>query len=122
MHEFVRSRRLDYIRRMGRHLGCGDMQYATDCAVRFTRIGELCHEELGRGLDHMNCILTDHATFPRAICRHGGPDTAPYDQSVTQKSRIADITHNCSYTRSWDPWRAFPCEKPWSVVQYPARP
>lgn len=73
MHAFIRERRLQYIEKMGRHLGCGDMQYATDCAVRFTHLGELCHEDWGRGYVHMRRILTDHAPFPRAIDHPGKP-------------------------------------------------
>ncbi|HVF10579.1 MAG TPA: hypothetical protein VNA16_07245, partial [Abditibacteriaceae bacterium] len=67
-------------------------------------------------------VLTNHAPFPRAICRHGGPDTAPYDKSVTQKSWFHDLTHNRSYTRDWIPWKKFPCEVPETVKQFPARP
>jgi hypothetical protein len=122
MHQFIRSRRLEYLRRTGGHLGSGDMQYATDCAVRFTHIGELCHADYGRGIEHMNRILTDHSTFPRAVCRHGGPDTDPYDVSVTMSSSMFNVTENRAYHREWEPWERFPCERPWQVTQYPARP
>ena len=44
MNAYLREKRLEFLRRTGRHLGSGDMPYATDCAVRFTRLGELCHE------------------------------------------------------------------------------
>ena len=122
MHEFIRSRRLEYLRRTDSHLGAGHMQYATDCAVRFTHIGELCHADHGRGLKHMNRTLTDHSTFPRAVCRHGGPDTDVYDRTVTMLSGMTDLTHNRTYKRSWIPWEKFPCELPWQVTQHPARP
>jgi len=122
MHAFQRARRLEYIRKAGKHLGAGDMQYATDCAVRFTRLAELCHEPLGHGYRHMNRIVTDHAPFPRAVCRHGGPDTAPYDETVTMGVGINDLTHNRALRRSWVPWKKFPCEVPWQVTQYPAPP
>jgi len=122
MSAFIRARRLQYIERAGKHLGCEDMQYATDCAVRFTHMGELCYMPWGRGLEHMRRILTDHAPFPRAVCRHGGPDTAPYDRTLTLDSNISDFTHNRWYKRSWIPWKKFPCEVPEKVTQYPARP
>ena len=122
MFEFQRSRRLQYIKRAGKHLGADDMQYFTDCAVRFTRMGETCHEPLGRGYRHMNRVLTDHATFPRAVCRHGGPDTAPYDKTVTMVSSFEDLTHNRAFSRGWIPWKKFPCEMPWTVTQYPLLP
>lgn len=122
MSAFMRSRRLAYLERMGRHLGAGDLQYAHDCAVRFTHIGELCHEPWGRGLEHMRRILTDHATFPRAVCRHGGPDTDPYDETVTMESSIIDLTGNRVYLRNWIPWKKFPCEVAETVIQYPPRP
>jgi len=122
MSSYMRAKRLEYIERAGKHLGAGDMQYATDCAVRFTNLGALCHEPWGRGYEHVRRILTNHAPFPRAVCRHNGPDTAPYDESVTQTSWFYDLTHNRSYTRNWIPWKKFPCEMPEKVVQYPARP
>lgn len=122
MHAFQRTRRLEYIRKAGKHLGSGDMQYFTDCAVRFTRIGELCNEPLGGGYKHMNRIVTDHGTFPRAVCRHGGPDTAPYDRTVTMACSITDLTHNRSYGRKWIPWKKFPCQVPWEVTEYPPHP
>ncbi len=122
MNAYLRQKRLEFLLKTGRHLGSGDMQYATDCAVRFTRLGELCHEPLGKGLKHMNRILTDHATFPRAICRHGGPDTAPYDQTVTQLVAMKNLTKNIAYSRGWIPWRRFPCQVPWTVTQYPPIP
>lgn len=122
MSAYMRRKRLEYIEKAGKHLGAGDMQYATDCAVRFTRLGELCHEPLGWGLRHMNRVLTDHATFPRAVCRHGGPDTAPYDRTVTQACALTDLTHNRAYFRKWVPWRKFPCQVPWTVTQYPPIP
>ena len=84
MNAFIRRKRLEYLERMGKHLGAGDMQYANDCAVRFTRLAELVHENWGRGYEHMRKVLTDHATFPRAVCRHMGPDTAAYDRTMTQ--------------------------------------
>ena len=122
MADFIGRKRRDYLARMGKHLGAGDMQYATDCAVRFTRLGELCHLPLGRTEKHLSRVLTDHAPFPRAVCRHGGPDTAPYDQSVTQLSFFANLTRNRTYTREWIPWKKFPCERPWTVTPYPPRP
>lgn len=122
MHAFIRERRLQYLEKMGRHLGSGDMQYAADCAVRFAHLGELCHEDWGRGYDHMRRILCDHAPFPRAICRHGGPDTAAYDCSVTMGSGFSDLTHNREFMRKWVPWKKFPCQMPEVVTQYPAWP
>ena len=118
MHAYMRAKRLEYVSRMGRHLGCGDLQYATDCAVRFTHIGELCHEPWGRGFAHMRRALTDHVTFPRAVCRHGGPDTDPYDTSVTLQGWIRDLTRGREYTRDWIPWKKFCCEAPEKVTQY----
>jgi len=122
MSSFIRERRMAYIRKMGRHLGAGDLQYATDCHVRFTHIAELCHQPWGHGYEHIRRILTDHAPFPRGVCRHGGPDTDPYDVSVTQKSFFHDVTHNRSFTRDWVPWCKFPCQVPEEVVQHPPRP
>ena len=122
MFAYIRAKRLAYIEQMGRDLGAGDMQYATDCHVRFTHLAELCHQPWGQGHEHMRRVLTDHAPFPRAICRHGGPDTAPYDQSITMDSWFSDLTHNCSYHRHWVPWKKFCCEVPEKVTQYPARP
>ena len=121
MFAYARAKRLEYIRQTGKHLGADDMQYATDCHVRFTRLAELCHLPLGRGYQHIRRVLTDHAPFPRAVCRHSGPDTAPYDTSVTMWSGFGDLTHNRSYSRGWIPWKKFPCEVPETVVQYPAR-
>jgi len=122
MHAFIRAKRLEYVERAGKNLGAGDLQYATDCAVRFTHIGELCYQDWGRGYDHMRRILTNHATFPRAICRHGGPDTDEYDTSVTMDSWFSDVTHNRTFSRHWDAWKKFPCQVPEVLTQYPARP
>jgi len=122
MQSYLREKRLAYVEKAGKHLGAEDLRYAADCGVRFTHIGELCHQPWGRGYEHIRRILTDHATFPRATCRHGGPDTDPYDQSVTQVSTFVDLTHNRRLTRVWDPWKRFPCQMPEEVLQYPARP
>ncbi|MHB0934987.1 MAG: hypothetical protein ACYC6A_01240 [Armatimonadota bacterium] len=122
MFAFIRERRVRYLERMGRHAGAGDMQYAADCNVRFTHMGELCHEAWGKDYEHMRRILTDHATFPRAVCRHGGPDTDPYDVTVTNSSHFIDITHNRVYARTWIPWKKFPCQMPEAVTQFPLRP
>jgi hypothetical protein len=122
MHAYLRAKRLEYVKRSGKHLGAVDLQYADDCAVRFRHIGELCHEPLGRGYRHMTRIMTDHAVFPRAVCRHGGPDTDGYDKTVTQICTFADVTHNRRFERAWIPWKKFPCQRPWTVTQYPARP
>lgn len=122
MAAYMRAKRLEYLRRTGKDLGAEDMQYATDCHVRFTRLAELCHLPLGRGYKHIRRVLTDHAPFPRAICRHGGPDTAPYDRSVTLNSRFEDVTHNRQFIRKWISWKKFPCEVPETVVQYPVPP
>lgn len=122
MNAYIRAKRLEYIKKAGKHLGAGDLQYATDCAVRFTHIGELCHMSWGRGYEHIRRILTDHAPFPRAVCRHGGPDTDSYDQSVTMSSFFVDFTHNRSFGREWVPWKKFPCQMPEGVSQYPPRP
>lgn len=122
MNAFQRAKRLQYIQKAGKHLGAEDMQYATDCAVRFTRIAEFCHQNHGRGYKHLNRILTDHAPFPRAVCRHGGPDTALYDRTVTMGSSFKDLTHNRTFSRGWVPWKKFPCEVPWKATQYPPLP
>lgn len=122
MFAYMRAKRLEYLEAAGRHLGAGDMQYATDCHVRFTRLAELCHEPWGRGYDHIRRVLTDHAPFPRAVCRHGGPDTASYDESVTMDSGFSDLTHNRSFNRHWVDWNKFPCQVPEKVEQYPLRP
>ena len=122
MNAYIRAKRLEYVEKAGKHLGAGDLQYASDCAVRFTHIGELCHEAWGRGYEHIRRILTDHAPFPRAVCRHGGPDTDEYDRSVTMGSFFVDFTRNRSLGRNWVPWKKFPCQVPEGVAQYPARP
>jgi hypothetical protein len=122
MNAFIRRKRLEYLERMGKHLGAGDMQYANDCAVRFTRLAEMVHEDWGRGYEHMRKVLTDHATFPRAVCRHMGPDTAPYDRTVTQQQNWIDLTHNRSFVRKWVPWKKFCCEVAEEMTQFPARP
>ena len=122
MFSFLRAKRLQYLEKAGKHLGAGDMQYATDCHVRFTHIGELCHQPWGRGYDHIRRVLTDHSPFPRAVCRHGGPDTDPYDISVSQLSFFVDFSHNRSFGREWVPWKKFPCEVPETVSQFPERP
>lgn len=122
MSSFIRAKRIEYLARAGKTLGAGDMQYATDCAVRFTHIGELCEQPWGLGLEHMRRIISDHATFPRAVCRHGGPDTDPYDETVTMAQTIANLTHNRHHGRSWTPWKTFCCEALETVGQYAARP
>ena len=122
MLAYIRAKRLEYVAKTGRHLGSGDLQYATDCHVRFTRLAELAHEPWGRGDDNIRRVLTDHAPFPRAICRHGGPDTAPYDETVTMASGFRDLTHNRTFERPWDPWRKFCCRVPETVTQFPSRP
>jgi hypothetical protein len=43
MNGYLRVERREYLERTGKHLGCEDMQYATDCGVRFTHLGELPH-------------------------------------------------------------------------------
>lgn len=122
MAAFIRARRREYGRQQGLHLGADDFQYEADCGVRFTHLGELAHQPWGRGLEHMRRLLTDHSPFPRNICRHGGPDTDPYDRSVTQRSTIFDLTHNRMHVREWQPWEQFPCELAEQVTQYPPRP
>jgi len=122
MSAYIRERRLTYVRRQGLSLGADDLQYATDCAVRFTHIGELAQRDLGRGLEHVRRVITDHAPFPRGVCRHGGADTDAYDQTVTLRSRILDLTANRTYDRLWKPWKRFPCEVPELVTEYPPRP
>ena len=67
MSAYIRRKRLEYLDKMGKHLGAGDMMYATDCAVRFTNIGYLCHLPLGKGIKHMSRVLSDHSTIPRAV-------------------------------------------------------
>jgi|GEM_PF-1166082 len=120
MHDYIRRKRLEYVAKMGKHLGAGDLQYATDCAVRFTNLGHLCHLPLGKGFRHITRVLTDHSTFPRAVCRHGGPDTAEYDKSVTMLSFFKNLTRNREYGRGWIPWKKFPCQVPWEVTEYPS--
>ena len=119
MYAYLRAKRLEYVERAGRHLGAGDLQYATDCHVRFTRLAELCHEPWGRGYEHIRRVLTDHAPFPRAVCRHGGPDTAPYDGTVTMASGFSDLTHSRSFSREWIPWKKFCCQRPETVTIFP---
>ena len=122
MSALLNDRRKVYLERAGLHPGSPDMQYFTDCIVRFGRLAELCHEEWGFGYAHLNKILTDHAPFPRALCRHGGPDTAPYDETITLMSWIHNVTYNRSHIRQSTPWQQFCCEVPWTVEQYPERP
>lgn len=122
MSAYIRAKRHEYLARTNKSLGAGDMQYATDCAVRFTHIGELCDRPWGLGMDHMRKILSDHETFPRAVCRHGGPDTDPYDETVTMAQSMANLTHNRHHGRGWTPWKTFCCETVETVAQYPARP
>lgn len=122
MATLLNERRAVYLERAGLHPGSPDMQYFTDCVVRYTRLAELCHEEWGFGYLHLNRILTDHAPFPRALCRHNGPDTAPYDTTVTLQSWIHNVTHNLSFTRRWMPWGQFCCAIPWTVTQRPPYP
>jgi len=122
MNGYLRAKRREHLERTGKHLGCEDMQYATDCGVRFTHLGELCHEPWGKGYKHIRRTLADHSPFPRAICRHGSPDTAAYDRTVTQCSVFRDATHNRSFERTWVPWTKFCCETLEEVVQYPHIP
>jgi hypothetical protein len=122
MSAFIRARRLEYLGRMGKHLGAEDNEYFTDCAVRFVHVGQLCHQPWGLGMDHLRRVMTDHAPFPRAVCRHGGPDTAAYDTSVTMDSTMTNITTNTSYLRHWVPWKKWCCEVPEEVVQGPPWP
>ena len=89
--------------------------------ARFTNLGRLCHEPWGLGEEHMRRILTDHSVFPRAVCRHAGPDTAEYDRTITQGSHFVNLTHNRGHTRQWVPWKKFCCEVPEVVTQYPPR-
>ena len=119
MHAFQRERRLAFVARTGKGLGAGDLQYLNDGAVRFTRLAELCTGPGHFDLAHLNRVVTDHAPFPRAACRHCGPDTAPYDHTVTLGQWMADLTHNRKYDRGWLPWRRFCCERPWVVTQFP---
>lgn len=122
MNAFIRARRLEYFNQAGKHLGAPDNEYFTDSAVRFVHIGQLCHEPWGLGLDHLRRVMTDHAPFPRAVCRHGGPDTAAYDTSVTMMSTMTNITTNTSYVRRWEPWKKWCCQVPETITQGPARP
>jgi len=122
MFAYMRAKRLEYLAKAGKHPGAEDMQYATDCHVRFTHLAELCHQPWGRNLEYMRRVLTDHAPFPRAVCRHGGSDTAPYDRTVTQASTIYDLTHNRLLRREWSPWKRFCCQMPEKVTQYPPLP
>ncbi|MAE60048.1 MAG: hypothetical protein CMJ49_01700 [Planctomycetaceae bacterium] len=122
MSAYIRERRLAYVKSRGRHLGANDLQYATDCAVRYCHLGELTHRDLGRGMDHMRAVLTDHAPFPRAVCRHGGPDTDEYDQTITLQSTVRNLTTNRAYARMFVPGKKFCCEVPEVVMEYPPRP
>jgi hypothetical protein len=122
MSDFARDRRLAYLDRMGKHLGCEDMQFYTDCAVRFTRIGELCHMPWGHTEEHMRRVLVDTAPFPRGINRTGGPDTAAYDTTITMIQTMTQFTKNRHHSRSWEPYKKFVHEVPEQVTQYPARP
>jgi hypothetical protein len=100
MAAYLRDRRLAYVARRGGHLGA----------------------DWGRGLAHMRRVLCDHAPFPRAVCRHGGPDTDPYDVTVTLQSTVFDFSANRVLVRAWTPWRRFCCDAPETVTQYPPRP
>ncbi len=122
MSAFARERRLEYLARMGKHLGCEDMQYYTDCAVRFTHIGELCHMPWGHNEEHMRRVLCNTDTFPRGINRVGGPDTDPYDTSITMVQTMTQYTKNRAHSRSWIPYKKFVHEVPEHVVQFPPRP
>lgn len=122
MGNYIRLKRLAYLERVGKHLGAEDMQYYTDSAVRFTHIGELCHKPWGRGYEHMQRMLSDTSTFPRGICRNGGPDTDSYDTTVTMLQSWNDLTHNRSFGRTWLPWKKFCNEVPESAAQHPPRP
>lgn len=122
MSAYIRERRLKYVRSRGKHLGADDLQYAADCAVRYAHIGELVHLDLGRGIEHMRAVLTDHAPFPRAVCRHGGPDTDPYDQAITLQSSIRNLTTNRAHVRVFVPGDKFCCQVPEIVMEYPPRP
>ena len=121
MGDYLRAKRYEYIQKAGKHAGAGDLQYAADNAVRFTHLGALCHEAWGHGYEHVRRILTDHSPFPRNICRHAGPDTDPYDVTVTLQSYFQDVTHNRSYTREWTPWKRFCCQTPEMVVAHRPR-
>lgn len=121
MGGYLRAKRLEYLEKTGKHAGASDMQYAADNGVRFTHIAALCHENWGRGYEHVRRILTDHSPFPRDICRHAGPNTDAYDVTVTLKSYFQDVTHNRVFTRDWIPWRKFACQVPETVLQYAPR-
>ena len=56
------------------------------------------------------------------VGRHGGPGTDSYDLSVTQRSKIFDLTHNRTHVREWQPWEHVPCEIAEQVTQFPPRP
>lgn len=122
MNSYIRRKRLEYLKKFDQHAGADDMQYATDCAVRFCHIGELCNEPWGHGMEHMRRVVTDHAPFPRAVCRHGGPDTDSYDETITMASNIYNLTANRVHSRGYIPWKKFCCEVPEDVTQYPPRP
>jgi hypothetical protein len=122
MSLFARQRRLEYLARAGKHLGCEDMQYYTDCAVRFTHIGELCYRPWGHNEEHMRKVLVNTDTFPRGINRVGGPDTDPSDPTITMVQTMTQFTKNRSHARNWIPYKKFVHEVPEHIVQYPARP
>jgi hypothetical protein len=127
MNEFQRVKRAEYVARCGKHLGCGDNQFFTDSAVRFTTMGQNCNTDFGRDIgwrtrEHVRRVMCDHSTFPRAVCRHGGPDTAEYDRTVTMASTMTDFTANRHFDRRWVPWKKYPCEVPEEATQGPARP
>ena len=122
MNAFARSRRLDYFAKSGKHLGCDDNQFYTDCAVRFCHIGELCHMPWGHGVDHMRRVLVDTAPFPRGINRCGGPDTDKYDGTVTMAQSMTNFTANRHHGRGWIPWKKFVHEVPEGIGEYPPRP
>jgi len=122
MGTYIRHKRLAHLERVGKHLGADDMQYYTDSAVRFCHLGELCHKPWGRGYEHMQRILGDTSTFPRGVCRNGGPDTDPYDQTITMAQSWSDLTHNRGFGRVWVPWKKFCNEVPEGAAQYPPRP
>jgi len=117
MRQFLAERRAMFAEQFGITLGSYHNQYYADCAVRFANMGRLAELPLGRRYEHIRRILGDHSPFPRALCRHDGPDRADYDKTITLVSRTIDYARRTIYERFATPDQ-FCCEEPDRVFEF----
>lgn len=121
MHAYRFGRTADYVRRTGLGSGSIDMQYLADCHARYTRLCELGGQTVNRTVKTLAALMSDHAPFPRNLCRHAD-QPGGYDQTVTMQQWIVDLAADRAYHRAWVPGRAFCCRQPWKRSAILSRP